>query len=139
MNADPLLPHVQALLSEQVDTVAQLELLLFMYHHRHRAWSAQETATEGRSSPEWARQQLALLAKRGLVHRTDHGYQYVPRPELDRAVTDLAQAYRVFPVTVIGAIYARRRPVDQNMQNFAEAFRLRRDSQGPGREGGSHG
>jgi hypothetical protein len=128
VSSNPLLDHVRALLTERVDSVAQLELLLFMYHHRDRAWSPGEAAAELRISPEWTSDQLDLLARRGLLASFDHGFRYATTPELDRAVADLAHAYRTFPVTVVSAIYAGS---NRTLTNFADAFRLRRPPEHP--------
>lgn len=131
MSDDPLLPHVRALLAERIESVAQLELLLFMYSRRGLALQPGDAAGELRISADWTRSQLDVLTDRGLLARRGEGYAYFPAPGLDEAVRDLAQAYRNFSVTVVRAIYSRQ---DQGLMRFADAFRLRRPPDGPQQE-----
>lgn len=133
MSADPLLPRVRAL-AESITSVAQLELLIFMHGQRARTWRADEASAELRSNPVWVRSQLEELAGRGLLVRDGSTYRLSADPEVESSVGDLAHAYRVFPVTVVGAIYpARGTPQGTNdqqngrdLKRFADAFRLRR-------------
>jgi hypothetical protein len=134
VSGDPLLPHVRALLAERIETVAQLELLIFLYNRRERAWSAAEASAELRISPDWTMSQMQQLAERELLAREGPRFKYFATSELDVAVGDLAGAYRAFPVTVIGAIYSSKASGSQGVRNFADAFRLRQPPRPAGQE-----
>ena len=125
MSGDPLLPHVRTLLSERIETVAQLDLLLFLFRRRERAWTGAQAAAELRIGADWTSEQLARLADRGFLAREAGGFRYGAAPDLGRAVEDLARAYEVFPVSVVAAIYAA--PVRPDLRSFSDAFRIRRE------------
>lgn len=123
MSIDPLLPHVRDLLRHRIESVAQLNLLLFMHNRREREWTAADASAELRISLEWTRAQLERLVQLGLLACKETLYRYAASRDLDLAVVDLARAYQAFPVTVVGAIYADQ---DSTLRGFAEAFRVRR-------------
>jgi len=127
VSSDPLLPHVRLLLTERIDSVAQLDLLLFMHRRRERAWTPADASTELRISPDWTRAELEKLAARGLLLCEGQAFRYSAAPDLDSAVSDLSRAYQAFPVTVVGVIYSSKASVDPNLRQFADAFRLRRE------------
>lgn len=120
---DPLTPGVRKLLSEWIETVAQLHLLLFMHSQRERSWLPEEASAELRSNPSWIQTQLEQLARRGLLERDGQAFIYRAPPDLDRTIFELSDAYKQYPVAVISAIYAP----DPDLKQFADAFRLRRD------------
>jgi hypothetical protein len=129
VSSDPLLPHVRELLNESINSVAQLELLIFMHSQRDRAWNPADASAELRSNPAWTQTQLEQLADRGLLIRVGDAFRFGARPDQDAAVDDLARAYRTFPVTVVSAIYPSQR--NQGLRHFADAFRLRRRPEPP--------
>lgn len=112
---------VQAL-TQRVDSVTQLDVLLLVYAGGLRQWSAPDVAGELRIGADWAEQHLEMLTKRGLLDRDQA--QYVPRrnPDLVPAVEELARLYRTHPVSVITAIYKS----EKRLEDFAEAFRIRK-------------
>ena len=130
MSGDPLLPHVRALVSQRIESVAQLDLLLFLHGQRDRVWSAAQISAELRISPDWTSAQLDRLADRGFLKREGGGFSF-SAGDLDAAVGDLAKAYRAFPVTVVGAIYPPGAKENEGLKRFADAFRLWSE---PGRE-----
>jgi hypothetical protein len=84
---------------------------------------------ELRVEPAWANQQLTALAENGLlvsqVAPGQPAFRFSPRtPELEQAVTAVAQDYLLHRVSVIEFIYSR--PSD-TIRAFADAFRLRKD------------
>ncbi|MEX2219312.1 MAG: hypothetical protein WD749_11215 [Phycisphaerales bacterium] len=137
MSTDALSSSVLTLIAERIDSVAQLEVLLFMRDRRDRAWTGREVAGELRISPTWTEDQLALHTRRALLAREGSAYRYSPPPDVAGAVDDLSAAYQTRPVAVVTAIYTKP---DRTIQNFADAFRLRRGQpdEGPPR-GEGHG
>jgi hypothetical protein len=127
--SDPqIAQEVQAFIADHIESVVQLEVLLLLHANPQRIFSAADIATELRIDPAWAGEQLVNLCSRGILACTSPAqglYRYGPRiPEMDRAITGLAQAYADRRVTVIGLIFSK--PVDK-IRSFADAFRLRKD------------
>ncbi len=128
----PLSVLVQAL-TQRVDSVTQLDVLLLVYAGRGRVWSAPDVAIELRIGADWAQQHLDALARRGLLARDHTRYVPTPQPDLGPAVGELARLYRTHPVSIITAIY---RP-DKRLEDFAAAFRIRKaPPSGPDAGGG---
>ena len=128
MGEEAIWPHVQAFITERIDSVMQLELLLLLAARADRASTPADLAGELRIDPVWVDSQLREMAGHGLLEVADGPppqFRYRPRTaELARTVADLAQAYADRRVTVIGWIFSK--PVDK-LRSFADAFRLRKD------------
>lgn len=132
MKSEPLSPAVRSLIGERIDSVGELELLLFLYSHAGQDWTPSRIAAELRTAEPVADVQLHTLAQRGLTARTDAGYRYHAEGDLHQAVAELARAYAAYPVAVVTLIYTKP---NRAVKSFAEAFRLRnkppRDPGGP--------
>jgi hypothetical protein len=127
MGEQELPNHVKAFVTEHIDSVLQLELLLQLRADPQRRWAAAGLASELRIDAAWAARELDDLCRRGLLKCDPSAppeYRYAPAPELDRTVTDLADAYATRRVTVIGLIFSK--PIDK-LRSFADAFRIRQD------------
>lgn len=124
--SEGLPPHVTAFLTEQINSVEQVDALLLLLRSPDRSWSAQKVSEELRTSPESAAARLNDLERGGSIVKTaDGGFKYQPKnPELDRAIRDLAAVYEQRRYTVINLIFSK--PVD-HIRTFASAFRLRKD------------
>jgi predicted transcriptional regulator len=85
---------------------------------------ADDVAIPAMLSTEVATEILEELAKRGVLTREGRGYRLTSNETLENAVEELAESYNRKPVTLIRAIYDRPPHV---IQQFADAFRLRRD------------
>jgi hypothetical protein len=122
------IPHdVRRLLSDHIESVVQLEVLLLLHANPAVDYAPAAIAAELRIDPAYADAQLANLAARGMLRRADAGSRYAPgTPQIDRAVTGLAHAYADRRVTVIGLVYSKPPPADQ-LRSFADAFRLRKE------------
>jgi hypothetical protein len=119
--------HVRRFVAANIDSVGMLEILLLVRDHRDRGWTAADVARELRSSNEAATDRLAGLRARGLLS-DDAGetrsFQYAPlRPDLEKAVDDLASCYATRRVGVISLIYSK--PSDR-VFTVGDAFRIRR-------------
>jgi hypothetical protein len=128
MGEQELPNNVKVFLTEHIESVLQLELLLLLQSNDRRQWTAADLAQELRIDRAWAAGQLDDLCARGLL-RCDLGppaaYQYAPRSgDLDRIVVDVAATYAARRVTVIGLIFSK--PIDR-IRTFADAFRIRKD------------
>lgn len=119
---------VRDLIHQHIDSVEQLEVLLLLHDHGDRDWSAEDVSQELRTNQESTAARLADLTARGLVAEgaTRDVYRYAPRThDINAAVAGLAREYSVRRVSVITLIFAK--PLDR-IRSFADAFRLRRDS-----------
>lgn len=124
---DELLGDLRRFIDQEIESVAQLEVLLLLREHAERDWSVAEVATALYIAPEMCATILTGWVRRKLVVVTTNEprYRYCPpSPEAEELLGRLATAYRERRVTVITAIYAK--PIDR-VRTFADAFRLRRD------------
>jgi hypothetical protein len=119
---------VRRLIADHIDSVEQLEILLLLFQHPERSWTAESVARELRVSPMSAGDRLKDMARAAIfskVQGAEGEYRYAPEsPQLAEAVAGLAAAYSERRVTVINLIFSK--PVDK-IRTFADAFRLRRD------------
>jgi hypothetical protein len=116
-----VIPDPVRKLIADIDSVEQLEVLLFVREHRSRTWTVDEINERLRSSATSVRARLDALAQRGLIEQDSRGYRYEASPELDTTVAGLARAYAERRFTVIELIFAR--PTDK-LRAFADAFRV---------------
>jgi hypothetical protein len=127
MTARGIPDHVRRFIAANIDSVGTLEVLLLLRDHREREWTPDEVARELRSGSEIAVDRLAFLRARGLVSEAaaeKPSFRYAPsRPDLARAVDDLASCYATRRVRVISLIYSK--PTDQVL-TFRDAFRFRK-------------
>ena len=108
-----------------IPAVDAAELLLLFHSKPELQWSAQEAVAKlgPGISISGALKYLEQFQSRGLVASVDDKFQYRPGSEHAAHVAILAQAYAQRPVTLIRVIYALR---DSKIQNFADAFKIRR-------------
>jgi hypothetical protein len=116
--------ELRSFLAENIESVAQLELLLLLRSDAARTWSVSDAAKALYMAEEMTAPLLADLRVRGLLANSAGGeYQYSPRsPEQEQLVKELALLYQERRVTVIGLIHSA--PTDV-LRSFADAFRLR--------------
>lgn len=118
-------PDLLAFIRGSIRSVWALELLLLMRNRRDRDWTAEQLVQELRASTPLVSDVLNTFEAAGLVTRsTDDRYAYAPASAaLARYCDTLDSAYRERPVSVVNAIVTA--PNDK-LQNFADAFRLKR-------------
>lgn len=128
MSDEAIQQEIRSFIADYIDSVVQLEVLLLLHTSPDVTWTAHDIARELRIDPAWADAQLADLCTRQLLVCSDdtpHLYRYGPStPQLDETVKGLAKVYEQRRVSVINFIYSK--PID-NLKNFADAFRLRKD------------
>ncbi|HLM42455.1 MAG TPA: hypothetical protein VK458_01255 [Myxococcaceae bacterium] len=128
MRSNDLPEDVRNLITDHIESVEQLEILLLLHQHGSRVWTADSVARELRVAPNSAGERMDELARASILARTQGSaveYRYAPKsPSLDVAVAGLARAYSERRVTVINFIFSK--PVDK-IRTFADAFRLRKD------------
>ncbi len=133
---------VRQLVFEHIDSVEQLEVLLYMRLHREVGCNSHSLSAELRSNPQSVLNRLTSLEEQGLVScaepdaRTELSkFSYAPRTEdLDAAVAELAEIYKVRPHKIFELIFS---PLKKGRQ-FADAF-LVGPSKGPTKKDSDNG
>ncbi len=129
----PELPSdVQQLLKEQIRSIEKLEILLLLRETPDHGWTANEVYEKVRSSVRSVTLTLEELARQGFLGTTGETplttFRFTPQTKsLKEAIEQLAHLYAERRVRIVEAIYSERvSAVDE----FAKAFRLRKDSNG---------
>lgn len=128
MMPDALPPNVRQFISEHIRSIAQLELLLMLRRNRDKAWSVEEAARQLYTAATMTQPLLESLRAIGLTSISSGTYTYAPKSaEMEQVVGELDKLYQERRVTVINLIYSA--PVEK-LQNFADAFRIRKPPEG---------
>lgn len=116
---------VRTMITQRIDSVVQLELLLLLQSHANRSWTPDEVARELRIDSTASQAQLVQLVARGLASRSEadpNSFKYQPsNSALDATVAKLASEYAARRVSIISLIYSK--PAD-TLRSFSDAFRL---------------
>lgn len=119
---------VRQLLTERLDSIAQLEVLLLLHRSAPREWDREQLSGELRIEPGWAAEQLERLHREGfLVASEGRAGRYrfqAANLDLAKTVESLAATYADRRVTVVALLYSK--PVDR-IRVFADAFRIRKE------------
>ena len=120
--------EIKAFITENLDSIGQLEVLLLIYSNPDKKWNAATISEEMRSSENSAQQHLDYLCSRGLIVKHDQMpnlYYWVQNDEqMKKTLDHLAQNYRTYQVAIISLIY--NKPVDR-IRSFANAFKIKKD------------
>jgi hypothetical protein len=115
---------VQRFIAGEIESVAQLEVLLLLRAATDKSWTAAEVARALVIRRETAAHWLDDLTVRGLLRKHGGRYRYDPATgETDRTIDQLAESYAKYRVAVIALIFSK--PSDR-VSVFADAFRIRR-------------
>lgn len=118
--------ELRQLISQHLETMEQVEVLLLLARNEPRAWSVDDVASELRWSQRGAQQCLEELARGRLVRRVGSGagatYEYAPTPPDRESITTLMRLYDTRPLLLGRLIYDRPPTV---ARSFADAFRIR--------------
>jgi hypothetical protein len=120
-------PDIKQFIADNIDSIAQLELLLLLRSQPAKSWTADEAASALYAAPDVIALQLADLQSKHLLAAGSQESSVAYRPqtgELAHLVDRLAELYRDRRVAVVSAVYSK--PVDK-IRSFADAFRLRKD------------
>jgi hypothetical protein len=123
---------VRQFLKEHIRSLEQLEILLLLQKDAQREWSPAEVYRVVRSSERSVTETLETLGRQGLLRKTElpaeSKFQFSPSTDLLRTtIGNLADLYSERRVRIVEAIYSERiSPMDE----FAKAFRLRKDGNG---------
>lgn len=123
MAHDPVPDDVREFIKHHIDSVAQLEALLFLRAHTGDRWDVSSTAKHLFAPEEEIARALEKLTTDGFLKRVDNAYAYDASEEMRQSVDRLAETYRRFLIPVTNLIHAKPRGV----REFSDAFRFRRD------------
>lgn len=124
MASEHLPDPVRRYIFEHIDSVEQLEILLFLKEKRGNAFNANEIAAHLRINPKSAANRLTHLRALSLISAEPEDYEnfkYSPAtPELDELIRCLSEEYKIRKHRVLEAIFS---PMKRARQ-FADAFTL---------------
>lgn len=115
---------VREFVTEHIDSVAQLEVLLLLRAQPNKEWTAREVAAALVIEPEsvalgW----LDHLTRHRLVRAQRNTYRYRPPTELRSTLDDLAESYAKYRVTLVALIFSKP---SGEIGRFADTFRFSR-------------
>jgi hypothetical protein len=122
---------VRRFILTSVPSVPYLEAILLLRADPDVGWDARRVAARLYVPERQAAELLSALGAAGIARGEDDGetalFRYAPAtPELRERLDALAQAYSTNLVGVTDLIHSR---IDKRAQQFADAFRLRKDSE----------
>lgn len=106
---------------DHVNSVEQLEVLLFLRQNADRSWTSESISIELRSSPASVSQRLESLISLELVEKNKDGFQYKPfSKELRDLIDQLSDIYRLKRQKIFEIIFSPAKKV----KNFSDAFMI---------------
>jgi hypothetical protein len=123
MSEEPLPEEVRDLVLRHIDSVAQLEALLFLRGRPNELWDVVSVAKRLYAPAGEMAAALAGLCKDGLLLRQGELYRYAPSPDYHTAVNALAEAYARHLIPITNLIHAKPRKI----KAFSDAFKFRKD------------
>ena len=123
MSDKPLPEEVRDLVLRSIDSVAQLEALLFLRSRPNEPWDADSVARRLYAPVGEMAAALAGLCEEGFLVRQGELYQYAPRSEYHAQIDSLAEAYARQLIPITNLIHTKPR----NIRAFSNAFKFRKD------------
>jgi hypothetical protein len=112
---------VAAFIQRYIDSVEQLELLLFVQRNAEQGWTARDLGRRLSTNADAVAVRAAEFASKGILEseRSAEGltFRYHPRPEIETAIQQLAQAYATYPIRIVNLIFSK--PIDK-IKTFSE-------------------
>ena len=124
MSEEWLEDRVRDLVQRHIDSVAQLEALLFFRAHPDEIWEATSIAKRLYAPEAEMFVALARLCADGFLKRESDAYRYAPWPGKQADVDALAQAYAHHLIPITNLIHGKPR----NVRAFSDAFKFGKDS-----------
>jgi hypothetical protein len=96
------------LISDHIDSVGALDLLLLLHGARDRDWSSHELCRTLRCPAPWADEQLRRMIAIGVIAEVSEGrYRYTRAGEYGPALDEIARACRRDRAAVTRLVFAR--------------------------------
>ncbi|HZS48437.1 MAG TPA: hypothetical protein VFC63_25430 [Blastocatellia bacterium] len=122
---------VKQFLARNINSIAELEVLLLLQRDSNLKRTAAEVARELSIDEQWATAQLSELAAKGLLTAesgSDIRYSYSPKSsDLRISIDQLAKIYTTQRVAIITFISSRS---TNKIRILADAFKLKGDTDG---------
>jgi predicted transcriptional regulator len=126
--------RVRQFVFDHIDSVEQIEVLLFLRTHTERGWTAEELSREFRSSETSINSRLKNLVALGILKEAGTNplqYQYAPSvPATDELLKDVAETYAIKRQKLQALIFS---PLKRARQ-FADAFNISRSNKPTGED-----
>lgn len=120
--------EIKQFIGRYIRSISHLEAMLFLYKRKGHEFSYDAIASELRTNPEYAKQQLEELANSGLLRRcpkTADCYLYEGgSPDLDEVLQQIDSDYSRHRLAIIDLLY--NQPLDK-IKSFADAFKIKKD------------
>lgn len=123
MSEDLMPEEVRKLVVMHIDSVTQLEALLFLHARSSEEWDVASVAKRLYAPLSDIVVALAGLANDGFVLRDGEDYRYAPLSDRDAAVEALAEAYALHLIPITNLIHSKPRHV----RVLSDAFKFRKD------------
>ena len=111
-------------ITDHINSVEQLEVLLFLYNNASKEWSAAEVGHKLRIDQGSAAGRMADLHSQGLLVSISSQpplYRYNPKTsDLDRAVSSMSRTYSKHRYSVINLIFSK--PIDK-IRTFSDSLK----------------
>jgi len=121
MSYEPIPDDIRDLIQRHVDSVAQLEALLFLRARPSERLAVATIASRLYAPEAELARSLAQLAKDGFLVRENGEYRYECSDENHTRVDRLAEAYSRHLIPITNLIHAKPR----NIRQFSDAFKFR--------------
>jgi hypothetical protein len=123
MSEDSLPEEVRDFVIRSIDSIAQLEALLFLRTRPNERWDPALVAKRLYAPVGEMTAALAGLCKHGFLVRQGELYHYAPRSDYHAQIDSLAEAYARHLIPITNLIHAKPR----NIRAFSNAFKFRKD------------
>jgi hypothetical protein len=121
MSYEPIPDDIRDLIQRHVDSVAQLEALLFLRARPSERLAVATIASRLYAPEAELARSLAQLAQDGFLVRENDEYRYECSDENRMTVDRLAEAYSRHLIPITNLIHAKPR----NIRKFSDAFKFR--------------
>ena len=123
MTSNPIPDDIREFVVKSIDSIAQLEALLFLRAHSAAGFDSASLARHLFAPEPAVEVALARLQRDGFV-KQEHGVvRYDAEPALGEKVDRLAASYRQHLVPITNLIHSK----PSAARNFSDAFRFRKD------------
>jgi hypothetical protein len=126
---DVIPEDVKRFLADYIDSIAELEILMFLREHPDQSWLCRTVADQIYSSEEFTADLLVRLSRKGLLTAdgmSPASFRYgTSNQEVARLLDQLAEVYAKYLVPVTNLVHKKSR---RNLEGFAEAFKFKKET-----------
>lgn len=125
MPSDEIPDDLRDFIAQYIDSIAHIEALLLLRDSPGQDWTIEKVASRLYITEAESIRVLSDLERNGFFARSDDHYRFACRsPELEELSRRMAQLYRQKLIPVTNLIHSK----EKRVQQFADAFRLRKES-----------